>query len=455
MKYRFRSGRREDCVVKIFSNKNFTWMLLGRIITNIGDSLYAVAAMWLVYDLGGSTFYTGLAGFLTIFPRIIQFFSGPLIDRFPVRPILIYTQLIQCVLLLIIPIAYYFGFLHVSLVLIITPIVTTFNMFVYPAQMASLPKFVDEKDLTKANSLFAIAYQGIEIMCNAIAGILIVLIGAVSVYLLDSVMFLIGAYIFSMIRMPNQSSKENEVNTKKPEVNNIQRDLKTYMRTYMKDLKDGTKMLLGSTFTRLLVGVIAINLVGGATFVVLPEFSDSKGGATVYGFLLMAQAVGSLSGALLAPYLRLEKFGVGRVYSIAFLISGIAWSLSVFSPWTWMMIMIYGLAWFPGGVTNILIQTILQKGIPKHLLGRVFSASLSLSGIAMPLGAMIGGMLGVMIGSLLVILISGIIVLFVGIFWMIDPTSRNLPNSENIDESTFAIRVNGYSINKEGIKMDT
>lgn len=55
--------------MEILKNRNFLLLFVGRILTNIGDSLYAVAAMWLVYDLGGSTLYTGLAGFLSILPE--------------------------------------------------------------------------------------------------------------------------------------------------------------------------------------------------------------------------------------------------------------------------------------------------------------------------------------------------------------------------------------------------
>jgi hypothetical protein len=301
-------------------------------------------------------------------------------------------------------------------------------MLVYPAQMASLPKFVEEKELIKANSLFTFAYQGIETGCNAIAGILLVVIGAVSIYLLDSVMFLVGALLFSMINLPKQSKKE-KVTNREPILN--------YFKKYGVDLKEGISILLNKTFSRLLLGVIAINLVGGATFVVLPEFSKQQGGAEVFGFLLMAQALGSVTGALLAPYLRLERYGIGKVYATAFMISGILWGISIFSPWTWLMIAIYGLAWFPGGVTNILINTCMQRGIPKHLLGRVFSASFSLSGIAMPLGSLIGGVLGVMVGSVYVILFSGIIVFLVGFFWMFDKVTQSLPKSEDVTETTF------------------
>ncbi|TYS59568.1 MFS transporter [Sutcliffiella horikoshii] len=414
--------------MSIFSNKNFLYMFLGRIVTNIGDTLYAVAAMWLVSDLGGSTLYTGLAGFLTIIPRFIQFFGGPFIDRIPIRPLLIVTQCIQCILLLFIPLAHYFDFLSVALVLIISPIITTFNMLVYPAQMASLPKIVEEKELTQANSLFTFAYQGIETGCNAIAGVLLVGIGAVSIYLLDSVLFLMGALLFSMINSPKEFRKENLTDKD---------SFFTNFKKYGIDLKEGIQLLLNKKFSRLLLGVIAINLVGGATFVVLPEFSKQQGGAEVFGFLLMSQALGSLTGALLAPYLGLERFGIGKVYSTAFMLSGILWAVSIYSPWTWLMVIIYGLAWLPGGVTNILINTCMQKGIPKHLLGRVFSASFSLSGIAMPLGSLIGGVLGVMVGGFYVILFSGIVVFLVGAFWMFDKVTQSLPKSEDVTETTF------------------
>lgn len=420
----------------IFKNKNFTWMFLGRIVTNLGDSLYAVAAMWLVYDLGGSTFYTGLAGFLSIIPRLIQFFSGPLVDRLPIRPVLIYTQILQAILLLIVPVASHFEFLTVSLVLIITPILTTLNMFVYPAQMAALPRFLSEKELTKGNSLFTIAYQGIDIACNAIAGILIVLIGAIAIYILDAVAFLIGAYIFSLIRIPIKRNEDIKNNSLEP----------TPKSTYLSDLVDGLKIITLTPLSRLLYGIIIINLAMGATFVVLPAFGSDIGGPEMYGFLLMAQALGSLFGALITPYLKLDNIPIGKLYATAFTLSGIAWGISIFSPWSWLTIVIYGLAWIPGGVTNIVINTVIQKGIPEKLLGRVFSATISISGIASPLGGLVGGSLGVMVGSEYIILFSGLMVLLVGVIWFLDSVTRNLPSVIKIDHSTFGTsNLLGYS----------
>lgn len=47
----------------------------------LGDGLYTIAAMWLVFDLTGSSTDTGLAGLLLRAPRLLKLFVGPLVDR--------------------------------------------------------------------------------------------------------------------------------------------------------------------------------------------------------------------------------------------------------------------------------------------------------------------------------------------------------------------------------------
>ncbi|PAD77729.1 MULTISPECIES: MFS transporter [Paenibacillus] len=428
--------------MNILKNRNFLLLFIGRILTNIGDSLYAVAAMWLVYDLGGSTLYTGLAGFLSILPRIIQIFSGPLIDRVPLRGLLVYTQLIQAGLLLIVPAAHYMGFLTVGLVLTITPIMSTLNMWVYPAQMSALPKILDKKQLTQGNSLFTLAYQGIDVACNAISGGLIILLGAVSLYLWNAVGFFIGAVLFAQLRIHSASSSSNndlttsrETQVKDSTATSTSTDS---FKSYMEDMRFGLRFLLGSPLARVLLGMIMINAVGGATFTVMPAFADSLGGAGIYGILLMAQACGSLLGALAAPYLKLEKFRLGVIYGVAFFVMGAAWALSVFTPWTWLVVLTYGLAWFPGGITNVIINTVIQKTIPQQHMATVFAASNGLSGIASPLGSLIGGSLGLLLASSSIIAGSGLIVLLIGVLWLLDPVTRKLPPPDRMDESLFA-----------------
>ncbi|NGP61629.1 MFS transporter [Paenibacillus thiaminolyticus] len=423
----------------IFQNRNFTLMFAGRILTNIGDSLYAVAAMWLVYDLGGSTLYTGLAGFLSLIPRLIQLLSGPIIDRLPIRSILVYTQLLQGILLLIVPLAAYGGFLSVGLVLTLTPILSACNMWVYPAQLSALPRLVAKKHLTQGNSLFSFAYQGMEVACNALSGALIALLGAISLYLWNSVGFFIGALLFAQLRIPATPSEEATA-TEERKLHAEPKPASHPVRKYISDMREGIRLLVATPLSRLLFGVIAINAAGGATFSLLPAFSSQIGGPGIYGILLTAQALCSLIGAICSPYVKLERLRLGFLYSIAYLSCGILWSLSVFSPWIWLTVLLYGLAWLPGGAVNVLINTVIQKGVPQRQLGVVFAAASGLSGIASPIGSLIGGSLGTLLPSAGVIASCGLAVAAVGLYWSLDAVSRSLPATDAMKEGFFAAR---------------
>lgn len=422
--------------MKIFKHRNFSLMFFGRIVSNIGDSLYTVAAMLLIYQLGGSTFYTGLAGFLSILPRIVEFLSGPLIDRIPIRSLLIRTQIIQAGLLLIIPFAAGLDFLSVTLVLTLTPIISTFNVLIFPAQLAALPKVLPEQELTKGNSYFSIAYQGVDIAFNGLAGILFVVIGPFALYLVNSGAFLIGAVIFWFLHFPasSQATAETEQTVdKKP--------FSVKVNAYLGDLKEGVSIIFNSFLAKILYGVIILNLVSAATFAVFPAFGEAIGGTEYVGFLLVATALGSLSGALLAPFLKLERFPLGKIYIYGYLCAGVFWTLAAWMPFAWLTLIVYTIAWIPAGALNIVILTAIQKTAPKAMIGRIFTAATSLSAIAAPIGSLLGGSLGVWIGSPLIVSMAGIIVLLVAVFWSLNSQIRSLPATMNLDENSLTSNI--------------
>lgn len=427
--------------MRIFKYRDFSLMFFGRIVSNIGDSLYSVAAMLLIYELGGSTFYTGLAGFLSIFPRIVEFCSGPLIDKIPIRSLLVRTQFIQAGLLLIIPLAATVNMLSVTLVLVLTPIISTFNVLIYPAQLAALPKVLPEGQLTKGNSLFSMAYQGVDIAFNGLAGILFVAIGPFALYLVNAGAFFIGAIIFLCLRITNTTVKNKQGKEKQP--------IPDIIKKYREDLQEGLSIMFNSFIKKLLYGVIVLNLVSAATVAVFPEFGLVIGGTEYVGFLLMASAVGSLSGALLAPILKLERLPLGKMYIIGYVFAGCCWTLAALVPIAWLTLTLYMLAWIPAGALNIVMLTTLQKVSPKHMIGRIFTAATSLSGIAAPIGHLLGGSLGVWIGSAQVVALSGVVVLLVSFYWLVNRVVRELPATESLDVNSLTnqeIPVSGATV---------
>ncbi|HFK1455505.1 TPA: MFS transporter [Bacillus cereus] len=406
----------------ILKNRNFLLLFLGRIFTNIGDSLYYVAAMWLVYKLSGNSFYSGLAGFLTLLPSALQFLTGPFVDRWPIKNTLVITQVLQCILILIIPITHYFDLLTVQLLLIIMPIVAFIEQFAYPAQSKALPLLLHKTQLLKGNSLFSFAYQGIDLICTTLSGILVALFGAITLYLVDSLTFAITALFFFSLKMPQQTETGTSLSTKQ----------------YFSDLKEGFSIVFRSLMSVFLIGSVVANFSIGMTMAILPSFADSLGGVKSYGFFLAAISAGSLIGALFSSWV--GKRNVGRASIISFATGAIFWFLSTVVPFQWLSIFLFGLAWVPIGATNILFATISQILIPNRYIGRINTVMRSMGTIAMPFGSLIGGYAANVFSSQLIFALASIGILFISLVWLLHPKLRALPKADEITADTFGMQ---------------
>ena len=409
-------------MVSLFKNKSFTLLFLGRLITNAGDSLYYVAAMWLVYKLGGSSFYTGLAGFLTLFPNLLQFLTGPLVDRWPLKKTLLIPEITQGIIILIIPLLAFLDLLSVTAILIIMPILSLINQFVYPAQAVALPQLLKKEQLVKGNSAMAFAYQGIDMFFNAIAGIIIALIGAVSLLIVDSITFAIAAILFASLKLPK---RENDKNTEE------KLSLKENIKVYTSDLKEGFTFIMKSIFAKFFVVSVVANFTFGAAMAVLPAYADWRGGPEVYGALLAALSAGLLIGALLAPLF--DRFPLGKLVIISFIISAFFWFSSVSVYWNPASIILLGLATIPIGATNVILAAVRQIIAPQHLLARISSVGASISMSAMPVGSLIGGFVATIVSSTIVFYSASFGLLFISVYFLFNSTLRKLPNSDNLD----------------------
>ncbi|MED2036967.1 MFS transporter [Bacillus wiedmannii] len=406
----------------ILKNRNFLLLFLGRIFTNIGDSLYYVAAMWLVYKLSGNPFYSGLAGFLTLLPSALQFLTGPFVDRWSIKNTLVITQVLQCILILIIPITHYFDLLTVQLLLIIMPIVAFIEQFAYPTQSKALPLLLHKTQLLKGNSLFSFAYQGIDLICTTLSGILVALLGAITLYVVDSLTFAITALLFFSLKMPKQAETNTSLSTKQ----------------YFSDLKEGFSIIFRSLMGVFLIGSVVANFSIGMTMAILPSFADSLGGVKSYGFFLAAISAGSLIGALFSSWV--GKRNVGCVSIIGFATGAIFWFLSTIVPFQWLSIFLFGLAWIPIGATNILFATISQIVIPNQYIGRINSVMRSMGTIAMPFGSLIGGYAANVFSSQLIFAFASIGILFISFVWLLHPKLRALPKADEITADTFGVQ---------------
>lgn len=406
----------------MIKNKDFYVLLLGRLITNFGDSLYAIASTLLVYKMTGSTIYSGITLFLTSSTAIVQLLLSPILDRINMKKFLILSQLIQAVLILIIPFLYKFGKLSVYHIMIIMPIISLINQLVYPGQISLLPKILSEKELVRGNSFMTMAYQGSNAIFDTLAGFIISICGFMTAFFADSISFILTGILFCLLSKKLSHSKKRENKSRE-----------NLIKNHFKSLKEGLNLFKDSRIFALVFGIVFINFAATSISAVLPAFTQNE---IFYSLMLAGMGAGILLGSLFTGFSKLKEISLGKLYIYGMAFVALSWIfLSYFQNNIKISIFLYGFGWFVVGLVNVYAQTMVQIIVPSEKLGSAMGAMVGISTFMAPLGALFGGFLGEYLSSSMAIFIGSLIIFLVAILWALNENIRKLPSVNNIHKN--------------------
>jgi MFS family permease len=414
------------------SNTSFVRLFSGRVVTNAGDSLYAIAAMWLVFDLTGSPFYTGLASFLTFGPQALQFLAGPLVDRWSLRRVLVWTQVLQAVGVLAVPLAAATGHLSVWLVLAVMPVLSLVSQFDNPAMAATLPRIVEDEQLVRANSLFSAAGQSLDMVFNAASGALIAVVGAVAIYLVDAVTFVVALGLFLGLAIDSKedaAGEEARADGGEPDADPV--------GDYLEQLREGFDYLRGSAIASIVVGAVVVNFTFGVTMAVLPAFAESLGGPETYGLVMAAVAGGNLVGSMASSLV--EELPFGRLAVGCFVVSALCLSAAVAVPGVSATVALFFAAFVPSGAFNVVFFAMLQSAVDDDMLARVTSVTSSGATAMMPVGSLVGGTAASAVGVTTALYGTGAAFGFIAVYFLARPRLRLLPPVAETDEGVLGL----------------
>ncbi len=401
--------------------KDFYVLLLGRLITNFGDSLYAIASTLLVYQMSGSTVYSGITLFLTSSTAIVQLLLSPILDKINMKKFLILSQFIQAILILVIPDLYYLEKLNVYHIMILMPIISLTNQLVYPGQISLLPKILSEEEFVTGNSLMTMAYQGSNAIFDTLAGFIISVFGFMTAFYTDSVSFILTGLLFRLL-----SKKLGQTEQR------IKRSDESLIKNHFKGLIEGLNLFKDSRIFALVLGVVFINFSATSISAVLPAFANDE---IFYSLMLAGMGAGVLLGSLFAGIKKLKNISLGKLYVFGMIVVALAWAgVSYFSTNIKLAVGLYALGWFVVGIVNVYAQTMVQMIVPSRKIGSAMGAMVGISTFMAPLGALLGGYLGEYLSSSKTIFIASIIILVVAIYWALDKNIRKLPAINNFHE---------------------
>ncbi|GGL62956.1 MFS transporter [Halocalculus aciditolerans] len=367
----------------LWRNRRFRRFVAGQFATNAGDSLYTVAVLWVAFQLTGSTLVTGALNAILLLPWLLQVFAGPLVDRLPLRGVLVGSQVVQGVAVLVLPLAAVTGRLTVPVLFAVAPVLMLASLLMAPMETALLPRIVDDERLSGANAALSVVTLGLDMVFDALGGAFIAVLGATALFVADSATFAVAALLFAGVIVRPADAQREPVGSTEPTPT-----VRSALRSYAADLRAGVDIIRGSVFVELVVLTAVTNFAVGVALAVLPAFGDNLGGPAVYGLLLGALGIGRLLGSLVGPYV--EDIPYGWVLA-SHALGAACWVAAALSPTAVAAVVLFGLAWVPAGASGVLTSTLNQRVFPADALGRVSATKGTLSGASLPLGSLLGG----------------------------------------------------------------
>src|SRR5687767_5019788 len=185
--------------------RDYRLLFQGSAVTSVGFWMQQAALGWLVLDLTNSPFYLGLAGFARQFPMmVVSPFGGVLADRLDRKLLLVWTQVFQLVLCIILSALVFGGWVNIWHVLGISFLFGSSVSVNVPARQAIVPVLVGKERLANALAIYSMSLNASRIIGPTLAGVMMGWSGVGGCLLLQSVGYLwAAANVFQIKEVPH------------------------------------------------------------------------------------------------------------------------------------------------------------------------------------------------------------------------------------------------------------
>jgi MFS transporter, DHA3 family, macrolide efflux protein len=407
-------------------NRRLAPFLIGTALGNAGDIFTQIAVFWTGLSITGKALsIAGLGGAWTLFAALAGLVSGPIIDRFNRRNLLVVLHLSLAVLCFIITGFASHGTLrlwHLWLFLIGeavlgTPVTAAFTTL--------LPDVVASDRLVRVNGLLSSWGMSDNLIEAALSGVILAMWGPAPIFLFNGVMYLVGAsaalFVPTEYGLPHTDGR----------------------RPHWRPIRDLRQCVRYIARQRLLRRVVTLDFLSDVVFAPLffiaPIVSAAIGmGSAGYGYFQSLTLGGVLAGSLVASSFgeNWPKFpmwiGGTVVFSLAFLALGIHMgpiaAIAVF--------FLFGVGVSGGRVYG---RTLIQLVLPSKIRGRVTGIQTFLGGVLQPVSlAVVMALIDASTVGRVLVWLAVVMLVIAGLYLVLLPMREEewvLPDPETPSES--------------------
>lgn len=396
---------------RVLRNRALLRLLFGEFVSSIGDWLYLVALMVVVYQVTADPVVLGIVGAARLVPFVILSVpAGMAADRFDRRRILIFTDVARGVLMIVLAALVSTG-APVASIVAIAILAACFSSFFGPAIGSYLPTVVgDERDLGPANSLWATLDNLAYFIGPAVAGLLIAAGGLGIAFLLNAVSFGIVAIVLLGLPPGRPDPTIADDGTGVAAGAAESRDAPVPAPPAVSRMELIRRMAgpivvdAATSFTAL-----ALNIL-----VVLVAIDQLQAGPQAVGYLEAATGIGGVAAGVLAGWFVARRLDVPLVAGAV--IGGIGLILLSQATNLGPALIIVGVSVGAVLVMDIVVTTVVQRRIRNDLLGRAMGL-MQLTGVTAALvGSLVAPILTSWFGLAPVLVgMGGVLVLAAGV----------------------------------------
>ncbi len=379
--------------LRALASPNFRLYYAGQAVSMIGTWVQSLALMWLAYGLSGSTWFTGLVGFLNSAPYLVLSpFAGVLGDRLDRRRILITVITLLFLQSLALAILSGFGVLTMMQLAGLALFAGIANSFETPTRQSFFVQLLDNRDdLPNAIALNSVLMNGARLVGPSIGGLVIAAWGETACFGINAVSYLAVIAALRRVRAVRPAPARAPTHP-------------------LADLADGWRYAMGYLpIRRMLLLLATVSVTIGPYSSLMPAIAVKTfgEGAQLVGLFIGAVGLGAVIAAVILAR-RPSVRGLAKWIGVSAIAAGVGTSAFSFSRSVPLSAVLMAIAGFGMFMTAASCNTIVQSVVPEDKRGRVMSYYTMFFIGSLPLGHLAAGAIAERIGAPLTFLAGGV-----------------------------------------------
>lgn len=345
-------------------NRSFWHLFLSQATTNIGDIIYIVALITVIYSSSQSVLLLSMLPFtITICQFICGLFSPVVIDQFQLKSLLLMSQGLKIILFILLIWILSGELIHFSIVFSIVALISIADGIQQPVTFALIPSIVSDDHLLRANSLFSISFQTTDLLTWSVGAVFVAMFGYQLAITMTFIVYVSSFIILLFVHV-------------RITVEAVQEDDST---STWNSLTEGWRII---TSNLVLSRFLWMSLIRGMSYpiwvaAVLYVFVDQvlHMNESLWGYLNAVRILGSLIGGIVIYKFATNMQGKHVQYLLIAVattaILSVSFGVNTFPVIALLIVFIIG---FPEQVEDVIQTTMTQEQVTDNQLAKVYTA---------------------------------------------------------------------------------